>query len=100
MLAEVACAAGFLAEMVVADEEEGGVAVVEHVADDVDNLGGDVDAAVGHEMVDVVDDDEVGLLLLDEGLNGSVDVPEVVTLATEDVEADEVEVLLVDGMGC
>jgi hypothetical protein len=74
--------------------------VVENIADDVDYLGGDVDAAVGHEMVDVIDDDEVGLLLLDEGLDGSVDVPEVVTLAAEDVEADEVEVLLVDGMGC
>jgi hypothetical protein len=51
-------------------------------------------------VVDVVDDDEVRLFLLDEGLDGSVDVPEVESLPRKDVKADEVEVLLVDGMGC
>ena len=44
-LAEVACGAGFLAEMVVADEEEGGVGVVDNVADDAAELVGDIDAA-------------------------------------------------------
>ena len=65
-LAEVARGGGFLAEVVVADEEEGGLGVVGDVADDAAEVGGDCDAAEGHEVVDVVNDDEVGLEALDE----------------------------------
>ena len=81
--------------MVVADEEEGGVEVVGHVADDVAELVGDVDAAVGHEVVDVVDDDEAGLELLDEGLDVACEPVNVAALVAEDVEAEEMELVLV-----
>ena len=85
--------------MVVADEEEGGVEVVGHVADDVAELVGDVDAAVGHEVVDVVDDDEAGLELLDEGLDVACEPVNIAALVAEDVEAEEMELVLVADVG-
>ena len=56
VFAEVSCGACFFAQVVVADEEEGGLGVVGDVADDAAELGGDVYSAEGHEVVDVVDD--------------------------------------------
>ena len=50
-----------LAEVVVADEEKSGLGVVGDIADDAAEFCGDVDAAEGHEVVDVVDDDELGV---------------------------------------
>ena len=100
VLAKVARGAGFLAEMVVANEEEGCLAVVGDVADDAAELCGDAYSAERHEMVDVVDDDELWLELTDECLDVAVDGVEVVTLAAENVEADEMEVLLCLCMGC
>jgi hypothetical protein len=99
VLAEVACGAGFLAEVVVADEEAGGVGVVDDVADDAAELAGDVDAAEWHEVVDVVDDDERGVELLDKGLDVAGEHVVVVSLTAEDVEADEVEAVFVGGLG-
>ena len=98
-LAEVARGGGFLAEVVVADEEEGGRGMVGDVADNAAEVGGDCDAAEGHEVVDVVNDDEVGLEALDEGLGVTVDGIDVVALAAEDVEADEVKIAAGGGMG-
>ena len=100
VLAEVARGAGFLAEVVVANEEEGCLAVVGDVTDDAAELCGDAYAAKRHEVVDVVDDDELWLELTDECLDVAVDGVEVVTLAAENVEADEMEVLLCLCMGC
>ena len=88
--AEVACCAGFFAEMVVADEEEGSFAVVNGVSNDAGDFCCDVDAAVWHEVVDVVDDDELWLFLFDKALDGSVDVPNITPLPAEDVKADVV----------
>jgi hypothetical protein len=45
VLAEVSCGAGFLAEVVVSDEEEGGLGVVGDVADDAAEFCGHVYAA-------------------------------------------------------
>ena len=100
VLAEVARGAGFLAEVVVANEEEGCLAVVGNVADDAAELCGNAYAAERHEVVDVVDDDELWLEVTDECLDITVDGVEVVTLAAENVEADEMEVLLCLCMGC
>ena len=99
VLTEVAGGAGFLAEVVVADAEKGGLGVVDDVADDVAELVGGVDTAERHEVVDVIDDDELGVVLLDEILNVAVDGVEVLPLRAEDVETDEVEVFLVGSMG-
>ena len=99
VLAEVAGGASFLAEVVVADEEEGSGGVVEDVADDAAELGSDAYSAEGHEVVDVVDDDQLRLEVTDEGLDVAADGVEVVALATEYVEADEVEVLARRGVG-
>ena len=60
VLAEISCGAGFFAEVVVADEEEGGLGVVGAVAADATEFCCDVHPTEGHEMVDVVDDDELG----------------------------------------
>ncbi len=90
LLAKVACAACFLANVVVADEKKCSVGVVDGIADGAGKLGGNVDATVGHEVVDVVDDDEVRSVLIDEVFDGSVDEPEVLALAAKDVEAYEV----------
>ena len=89
VLAEVSCGAGFLAEVVVSDEEEGGLGVVGDVADDAAELCSDADAAEGHEMVDVVDDNKFGLKLTDESLDVAVYGIEIFTLPAKDVEADE-----------
>ena len=94
VLAEVSCGAGFLAEVVVSDEEEGGLGVVGDVADDAAELCGHVYAAEWHEVVDVVDDDELGLELLNKCLDVAVDGVDVLALGAEDVEADEMEVFL------
>ncbi len=99
VLTEVARGAGFLAEVVVANEEEGCLAVVGDVTDDAAELCGDAYAAERHEVVDVVNDDELWLELTDECLDVAVDGVEVVTLAAENVEADEMEVLLCLCMG-
>jgi hypothetical protein len=99
VLAEVSCGAGFLAEVVVSDEEEGGLGVVGDVADDAAELCGHVYAAEGHEVVDVVDDDELGLELLNKCLDVAVDGVDVLALGAEDVEADEMEVFLGGGVG-
>lgn len=100
VLAEVACSVGFLAQMVVTDEEEGGLGVIGDVADDMAEVGGLSNAAEGHEVVDVVDDDEVGLELLEEGLDVSNEGIVVVTFTAEDIKADEVETILVNGACC
>ena len=99
VLAEVSCGAGFLAEVVVSDEEEGGFGMVGDVADDAAELCGHVHAAEGHEVVDVVDDDEFGLELLNKCLDVAVDGVDVLALGAEDVEADEMEVFLGGGVG-
>ena len=44
--------------MVVADEEAGCGGVVECIADGMGEGVGDIDAAIGHEVVDVIDNDE------------------------------------------
>ena len=75
--------------MVVSDEEEGGLGVVGDVADDAAELCSDADAAEGHEMVDVVDDNKFGLKLTDESLDVAVYGIEIFTLPAKDVEADE-----------
>lgn len=46
-------------------------------------------------MVDIVDDDELGLQLLDKCLDVAVERIKVLPLRAENVEADEVEALLV-----
>ena len=99
VLAEVACGGCLLAEVVVADEEEAGLGVVEDVADDAAELCGDIDAAEGHEVVDVVDDDECWVELLDELLDAAVEGVEVVTLVAEDVEAGELELGITGNVG-
>ena len=99
VLAEVAGGADFLAEVVVADAEEGSLGVVDDIANDVAELVGGVDPAERHEVVDVVDDDELGVVLLDEVLDVAVDGVEVLPLRAKYVEADEVEVFLGGGMG-
>ncbi len=99
VLAEVSCGAGFLAEVVVSDEEEGGFGMVGDVADDAAELCGHVHAAEGHEVVDVVNDDELGLELLNKCLDVAVDGVDVLALGAEDVEADEMEVFLGGGVG-
>lgn len=86
--------------MVVADEEEGCLGVVGGVTDKAAEVCGLLDAAVGHEVVDVVDDDECWLELADEILDAHVEGIEVVALGAEDVEADEVEVVARSGVGC
>ena len=98
VLAELTGSAGFLAGVVVSDEEEGCVGVVDGVADDAVELSGDADAAVGHEVVHVVDDDELRIESLDEALDAAGEPPGVVALAAEDVEAEEVEAFLADGV--
>lgn len=98
VLAEFAGGASLLAGVVVADKEEGGIGVVDGVADDVVELVSDPHAAVGHEVVHVVDDEELRLELLDEALNAAGEPPVVVALVAKDVEADVVEVTLVGGV--
>ena len=98
VLAEVSCGAGFLAEVVVSDEEEGGLGVVGDVADDAAEFAGDVDAAKGHEVVDVVDDDKGWLESVDESFDVAADGKHVVLHPAEHVKADEVEVILDCGM--
>ena len=72
--------------------------MVEDVADNAAELCGDVDAAEGHEVVDVVDDDEGRVEAVDEVLDAAVECVEVVALVAEDVETGEVEFGLADGM--
>ena len=55
--AEVASGGCPLAEMVVSDEEARGIAVVDDVADGVVESYCGINAAIGHEVVDVVDDE-------------------------------------------
>lgn len=85
--------------MIVADEKEGGLGVVGDIPHDVAELRSDVHSTEGHEMVDVVDNDEFGFVLLDEGFDFAVDEVEILPLAAEDVEADEMEIFLFWGMG-
>ena len=98
--ADVARGGGALGEVVVADEQEGGLGVVGGVADDLFELGGDVDAAVWHEVVDVVDDDEGGPNLLDVALDLACELPEVFPVRAEQVEADEGEAAVLPGDVC
>ncbi len=98
VLAEVSCGRGFFAKVVVADEEEGGLGVVGDVADDAAEFCGDADAAKWHEMVDVVDNNECGIEIVDEGFDLAGDGKAISSLLAEDVKADEMEVLLVDGL--
>ena len=99
LLAKISCGASFLAKMVVTDEKEGGVGVIDCVTHDAAELCGNVDATVWHEMVNIVDNNELGPALTDEALDASADMPDIVTLPTEDVKADEVKILLVGHMG-
>ena len=85
--------------MVVADEEKGGLGVVGDVADDVAEFLGGVYAAEGHEVVDVVDDDEVGFVTVDECLDVAVEGVDIASLLAEEVEADKVDAFLVGGVG-
>ena len=98
VLAEIACGAGFLAEVVVADEKEGGFGVIGDVADDAAELAGNVDAAKGHEVVDVVDDNKGWLEPVDESFDVAADGKHVVLHPAKHVKADEVEVILDGGM--
>lgn len=98
VFAEVACCAGFLAEMVVADEEECRVGVVVDVAHDPAELVGDVHAAERHEVVDVVDDDEHGLEVCDERLDVAGNGEDVTAHVAEHVEADEMKVVFESGV--
>ena len=97
-LAKVACHVGFLAEVVIPDEEERSVGVVDDVSDDAAELASDVNAAKGHEVVDVVDDNEIWVGVVNESLDVAADSPEVVSLPAQHVQADEVEVFLNGGM--
>ena len=90
-LSQFACGAGFFSCVVVADEQEGGVGVVDGVTDDTVELVGHPWPAVWHEVVDVVDDDELWLEALDELLDVACEAPVVVALSAEDVEAGVVE---------
>ena len=73
--------------------------MVGDVADDAAELCGHVHAAEWHEVVDVVDDDELGLELLNKCLDVAIDGVDVLALGAEDVEADEMEVFLGGGVG-
>lgn len=88
---QFACCAGLLADVVVADEQESGVGVVDGIADDAVELAGHTCPAVGHEVVDVVDDDQLRIEAVDELLDVAVEPPVVVSLSAEDVEAGVVE---------
>lgn len=59
LLAKISCGASFLAEMVVTDEKEGSIGVIDCVTHDATELCGNIDATVWHEMVNIVDDDEL-----------------------------------------
>lgn len=95
-LAEVSRGGSTLAEVVVADEQEGALGVVEGVADDVVEGGSYVDAAVWHEVVDVVDDDECWLESSDLVFNILDDSVVVLAEDAEHVKAEEVEVSVVE----
>lgn len=99
LLAKISCGTSLFAEMVVTDEKEGCVGVIDCVTHYTAELCGNIDATVWHEMVDIVDDDELRLALFDETLDASGDTPDIVALTTEDVETDEMEILLVGHMG-
>lgn len=99
LLAKISCGASFLAEMVVTDEKEGSIGVIDCVTHDAAELCGNIDATVWHEMVNIVDDNELRPALANEALDASADMPDIVTLPTEDVKADEVKILLVGHMG-
>lgn len=60
VLAEVSCGAGSLTEVVISDEEEGRLGVVGYIPDDSAKLCCDANATEGHEMVDVVNNDQFG----------------------------------------
>ena len=94
-LAEVARGACLLAEVVVADEEAGGVGVVEGVADGVVEGGSGIDAAVGHEVVDVVDDKQGGFDVLDSLLDVGELAVEVIAELAHLVEAKQGEARVV-----
>lgn len=85
--------------MVVTDEKEGCVGVIDCVTHYTAELCGNIDATVWHEMVDIVDNDELRLAFFDEALDASGDTPDIVALSTEDVKADKVEVSLGCRMG-
>ena len=88
---QFACCACLLAGVVVADEQESGVGVVDGIADDAVELAGHTCPAVRHEVVDVVDDDQLRIEAVDELLDVAVEPPVVVALSAEDVEAGVVE---------
>jgi len=73
--------------------------VVEGVAEDMVEVAGCVDAAIGHEVVDVVDDDEGGLESADVLFDFSDEVAEVLAENSEDVEAHEVELAVIEMKG-
>ena len=81
--------------MVVADEEESGLGMVGGVAHYLVELGSDVDAAIGHQMVDIIDDDQGGLNLLDVTLDLPGEFPEVFPERAEHVEAQKVEAVVI-----
>ena len=85
VLAEVSCCAGFLAEVIVADEEECGLGVVGDIANDVAELRSDLHTTEGHEMVDVIDNDKFRFVLLDKCFDLAVDEVKILPLVAENV---------------
>ena len=97
--AEVARCGCALAEVVVADEEEGGLGVVESIAEDVVEVAGCCDATIRHEMVDIVNDDEGRTQAVNVALDFAYKEAEVLAEDSKDVEAHEVELAFIEMEG-
>ena len=82
------------ADEVVADAQEGGLVVVEVLPDHEVEVSGEVVAAVGGEVVEVVDDDERRVEIAD-GVDDAVqDALVALGEGAEGIEADEPEIVL------
>lgn len=96
LLANEASGALCPADEVVADAEQGGAVVVEHLTHHEIEVVGTEHAALGGEVVKIVDDDECGLESVD-GLEDFVmDEGAVLVEGADDIKAHQLEVLVVD----
>lgn len=74
--------------MVVSDKKETGFGMIGDIADNAAKVGGNIDPAERHEMVDVINNDEGGLEPLNQILDAAVEGVKVVSLLAESVKAD------------
>lgn len=88
-----------LAKVIVANAKEGRLGVIGGVSDDLVELCGDIDSAIRHKMIDIIDDHESGFDELYVAFDLSGEFPIVFPERSEHVKAKQVEshVLVVEG---